>query len=180
MQLDQSLLKQLTDRKVPLERLEALEKECVFDKFDADVAFEMGSFIRNEAKEMSPNKAIAIDISLPNGHCLFRSVTPGGSSLDNDFWIKRKQTTVLRFGHSTMFMGIKKGKLTPEEKFFVDSKEYAFHGGSIPLFIAGSAFPFAVLTVSGLKQEEDHLFATTATIKFVSKRAAQKTQLDLD
>lgn len=180
MQLNQKLLKDLMDRKTKLEDMEAMEKQCVFKTFDADVAFELGSFLRKEAKEMSPNKAVAINITLPNGHCVFQTVTPGGSSLDNDFWIKRKQTTVFRFGHSTMYMGFKKGKLTPEEKFFVDSKEYAFHGGAIPLYIKGSAFPFAVLTVSGLKQEEDHLFATTAVIDFVMKQSSPKVELDLD
>lgn len=85
--LDKKLLERLTSRKVPLEELEDMEKRCFLSTFTYQDAFDLGTYIRNAVKENFPEKPVAIDISLPNGHCLFRTVTYGGSALDNDFWI---------------------------------------------------------------------------------------------
>ncbi|EHN03590.1 YBR137W-like protein [Saccharomyces cerevisiae x Saccharomyces kudriavzevii VIN7] len=110
--LDKKLLGRLTSRKVPLEELEDMEKRCLLSTFTCQDAFDLGNYVRNAVKENFPEKAVAIDISLPNGHCLFRTVTYGGSALDNDFWIQRKRKTAIRFGHSSFYMGCKKRRQT--------------------------------------------------------------------
>lgn len=176
--LDHKLLSRLAARKVSLEELETLEKQCVFNTFHYEDAFELGSFVRKAAKNLYPEKSVAIDVSASNGHCLFRSVTYRGSSLDNDFWIQRKRKTALRFSRSSFYMGNKMAGKTPEEKFFVDSKEYAFHGGAIPIFLDSVDYPVACLTVSGLKQEEDHLLALTCAKNYAVKRAQEELELD--
>ncbi|CCE61168.1 hypothetical protein TPHA_0A00830 [Tetrapisispora phaffii CBS 4417] len=178
LQLEEKLLKKLISRKASLEEIEAQEKQCVLSNFNNDVAFELGSFIRKAALELFPGKPVAIDISLTNGHKVFRTITASGSSLDNDFWITRKSKTVNRFNHSTFFMGCKKGDKTPEERFFVSSSEYAFHGGAVPLYLSNTDFPVAVLTVSGLKQEEDHLLAITSVVEFSKQTAEEELNLD--
>lgn len=178
VELDKKLLGRLAARKVPLEELESFEAKCVFNSFHYEDAFQLGLFVRKAAKELFPEKSVAIDVSAGNGHCLFRTVTFRGSSLDNDFWIERKKKTALRFGHSTFYMGNKMIGKTPEEKFFVDSKQYAFHGGSVPIFLDNSDYPVACLTVSGLKQEEDHLLATTCVIKYANQVSQQDLELD--
>ncbi|CAI4265909.1 AAC_HP2_G0003120.mRNA.1.CDS.1 [Saccharomyces cerevisiae] len=176
--LDKKLLERLTSRKVPLEELQDMEKRCFLSTFTYQDAFDLGTYIRNAVKENFPEKPVAIDISLPNGHCLFRTVTYGGSALDNDFWIQRKKKTALRFGHSSFYMGCKKGDKTPEEKFFVDSKEYAFHGGAVLIQSERSDYPYACLTISGLKQEEDHLMAVSSLIAFANESLEEDLNLD--
>lgn len=178
IEIDQKLLGRLSSRKASLEDLESLEGQCVLDTFLYEDAFELGSFVRKAAKELFPGRCVAIDVSAATGHCLFRAVTYRGSNLDNDCWIQRKKKTALRFGRSTFYMGTKKGNKTPEEKFFVDSKEYAFHGGAVPIFVKASDYPIGCLTVSGLKQEEDHLFAVTSLRKFSELRVQQDLELD--
>ena len=80
--LDNKLLKRLTSREVPLKELEDMENRCFLSTFTYQDAFELGSYVRNAVKKNFPEKPVAIDISLPNGHCLFRTVTYGGSVLD--------------------------------------------------------------------------------------------------
>ncbi|QLG71955.1 hypothetical protein HG535_0C03070 [Zygotorulaspora mrakii] len=178
VELDKKLLSRLSARKVSLEELESLEKKCVLESFHYEDAFQLGMSVRKAAKDLYPESFVAIDVSSSNGHCLFRTITFQGSSLDNDFWIERKRKSVLRFGHSSFYLGNKMQGKTPEEKFFVDSKEYAFHGGAIPIFLEKSDYPVACLTVSGLKQEEDHLLATTCAINYAEQAAQHGLELD--
>lgn len=177
IELDQKVLQRLVSRKASLEELEKLESNCVLDTFRYEDAFELGSLVRRTAKELFPEKCVVIDVSASNGHSIFRAVTFRGSSLDNDNWIERKRKTALRFSHSSFYMGNKKGNQSPEDKFFVDSKEYAFHGGAVPIFLSQCDYPVGCLTVSGLKQEEDHLLAVTCLTKYAQRTAPA---LDLD
>lgn len=178
VQLDQKLLSRLSGRKVPLQELEEMEKKCTFDFFHYTDAFELGSLVRKAAKNLFPERCVVIDVSTATGHCLFRTVTYSGSSLDNDYWVQRKRKTALRFCHSSFFVGNKLGNKSPEEKFFVDSKEYAFHGGAVPIFLDSADYPIACLTVSGLKQEEDHLLALTCLTKYANQKVQQELELD--
>lgn len=149
-----------------LEELDTLEGEQItLPYFNTSVAWDIGLLARQLAKEL--NKPIVIDITLSNGQVVFHSPSKPGSGLDNDFWINRKKKTVLRFGKSSFFMGRKlaqkeksAGKeLSVESTFFVDSLEYATHGGSVPIKASNFDGIYGAFTVSGLAQEEDHLFA---------------------
>lgn len=44
--------------------------------------------------------------------------------------------------------------------------EYAIHGGAVPVFVKGVEGLVAVITVSGLAQEEDHGVVVEALRKF--------------
>lgn len=166
MTIEKLTLNQLESGKFTLVELEQFERQATFTRFDKDVAFELGLYVRRAAKAQYPNKPIVIDISLPNGHCLFRTTVGSGTVLDNDHWIERKHSTAMRFGRSSFYMGSKKGDLTPEEKYFVSAEKYAFHGGAVPIFVETVGYPIACLTVSGLKQHEDHFLAVNSLNKF--------------
>lgn len=149
-----------------LEELDTLEgKEITLPHFDTSIAWQIGLLARELAQSFS--KPIVIDVTLTNGQVVFHSPSKPGSCLDNDRWIERKKKTVLRFAKSSFFMGRKlaakekaAGKpLSLESTFFVDSLEYATHGGSVPIKVAKFDGILGALTVSGLAQEEDHLFA---------------------
>lgn len=149
-----------------LDELDKLEgEEITLPYFDTTIAWNIGLLARELAQSFS--KPIVIDVTLTNGQVVFHSPSKPGSCLDNDQWIIRKKKTVLRFAKSSFYMGRKlalkekaAGKsLTLESTFFVDSLEYATHGGSVPIKIAKFDGILGALTVSGLAQEEDHMFA---------------------
>lgn len=156
------------------------EKSSILAKFDYNDAFELGCMARDLAREAFPDKAVVIDIAQPNGHGLFRAVADNGSSLDNDFWVERKRRTAMRFNCSSFFMGLKlrDAGLTPEEKYFVDAKEYAFYGGSLPIFLDSTEFPVGCLTISGLKPHEDHWLAVQCLNEFKASKTEKELGLD--
>ncbi|KAI5952969.1 hypothetical protein KGF57_004111 [Candida theae] len=154
-----------------LEELSQLEAKHKLKTFDSQVAWELGVLGRQLCQVLYPNKGIVIDITLTSGQTLFHSVVSSGTAVDNDNWVKRKYNTVFRFGKSSFFIGQKlrqKGK-SIEEAMFVSSKEFASHGGSIPLCLESSEFLIGALTISGLAQEEDHLLALDILEKYTSK-----------
>ncbi|SCV01920.1 LAME_0G19372g1_1 [Lachancea meyersii CBS 8951] len=167
--------------KQSVDELKALEKQSRLPRFDYNIAFEFGCKLRQWAISTFPSKAMVIDISLPSGQCLFHTTTNKDTALDNDIWVSRKKKTAIRFGCSSYVMGqkLKAKKMNkPEDAFFIDSKEYAVHGGSVPLYVEGIDSMGAVLTVSGLKQEEDHAFALQAISEFA--KSLEPSELDLD
>ena len=54
-----------------------------------------------------------------------------------------------------------------EEANFISSIDYATHGGSIPLRLINFDGIIGALTISGLAQEEDHLFAIEVVKQFL-------------
>jgi uncharacterized protein (UPF0303 family) len=81
---------------------------------------------------------------------------------DNDYWVARKRATVLRWGTSSYYMG---RKFDGDEHAFAAKcglgpdagLTYAIHGGAVPVRVIGVEGIVAVVVVSGLKQEEDHM-----------------------
>lgn len=167
--------------KYSLDELKVLESKCFLSKFDGSIAFDLGCKVRQWAIEAFPEKSLVIDVSLPSGQCLFHATTASGTCLDNDIWIQRKKKTAFRFGCSSFFMGQKlrqKNAKSMEEAFYIDSKEYAVHGGAAPIILENSDTIVACLTVSGLKQEEDHLFAITCVIEYANRLLESELNLD--
>lgn len=92
---------------------------------------------------------------------MFQAAVGSGTAPDNEVWVRRKRSTVLRFGVSTWFMHCKFD--ADEEGFRAkygmsadQAQNYAIHGGGVPIRVAGVEGIVAVVVVSGLKQDEDH------------------------
>lgn len=139
-----------------LEQFESI----LLQRFDSEVAWEIGCAAKSAAAGLS--KPILIDITDSLGRVLFHSPSKQGTIPDNESWIERKKRTVFRFGKSSFYMGRKlEAKEAPsiEKAFYVSSDEYAVHGGAVPIRIQGFDGVVAVLSISGLKQEEDHALA---------------------
>ena len=136
-----------------LKKLLLEEEELQFSKFNAEVAWLLGSEL--VARARLENLPITIDIT-QGQHQLFHASRPG-TSPDNDEWVKRKVRLVYRFGHSSLYIGEQlrsRGKRI-EEAYLVSEAEYAPHGGCFPVIIKGSGI-IGTITVSGLAQEDDH------------------------
>lgn len=167
--IDKQTLQTLIERKYSLQELDEWEKACQFKSFNNETAFELGMFVRAATLENFPGKSVAIRIKLMSGQELFRCNVGDNVKQDNDNWLRRKENTVQRFGISTMQISVKRGSLDFETKFFCDAKNYAYHGGAIPLYLVNSSYPFAILTCSGLLQEEDHMLGLSCLREFTKK-----------
>ncbi|ORE03831.1 hypothetical protein BCV72DRAFT_314339 [Rhizopus microsporus var. microsporus] len=156
-----------TPLKELLEIILLQEEKCQFDSFTSQDALDLGLLLIENAKPFK--RPVVVDITL-NGHQLFHYAMQG-TNKDNDEWVRRKSNTVNRFNHSSYYVGrhlANQGK-TLEEKYFVDEKDYATHGGSFPLTIKNVGV-VGTITVSGLAQEDDHNLVANSIQEFLAFR----------
>ncbi len=147
-----------------IEELRQEEKDLQFITFTSDTALELGMMLVKRAR--AEKLPIAIDITR-HGHQLFHYAA-AGSSPDNDQWIIRKNRVVNRFGISSLLVGalLQKSGITLAEKYFLDPKKYAPHGGAFPLII-GNVGTVGTITVSGLPQKEDHALVVSVIRQYL-------------
>jgi uncharacterized protein (UPF0303 family) len=146
----------LTDDLASIARQEATLQ---FSRFSEETAWLLGSRLRQLA--LSRQHALVIDVRR-FGQPLFYCAL-AGTSPDNPVWAQRKANTVARFHRSSYGMGLElqlKGT-TLADRFGLTLNEYAAHGGSFPITIAGTGVIGAV-TVSGLPQRDDHQLVVEA------------------
>lgn len=129
------------------------EKLLVFDKFDANTGWTLGERLRRVASKRG--LPVAIDITLHSMPLFYSALS--GSTADNARWIRRKRNVVLHFLRSSYAVGrrLAQQDATLESKFSLADADYAAHGGSFPITVAGVGCIGAV-TVSGLPQRDDH------------------------
>jgi uncharacterized protein (UPF0303 family) len=141
-----------------IETIEKQESLLVFKSFDELVALDVGRRLVDLA--LSENAPVVIDIRTPD-RTLFHAALPGASP-DNDHWARRKSNVTLRMHKASLRVGElnrSRGRgVSPE--IGLDPMDYADHGGSFPIRVAGTGVVAAV-TVSGLKSEEDHAMIVT-------------------
>lgn len=142
------------------------EAELQFTHFDEDTAWEIGSAL--VATAVARNLPITVDITRA-GHQLFHASRPG-TSPDNDEWVKRKTRLVMRFGHSSFYVGqlLKSESTTIEAKFLLPESAYAPHGGCFPVIIKGTGV-VGTITVSGLPQAQDHALVVSAIRAYLAR-----------
>ena len=142
------------------------EKELQFTRFNADVAWQIGTELVTRAK--SNNLPITVDIT-QGDHQIFHFSSPG-TSADNDEWVKRKVRLVYRFGHSSLYIGelLRSKGRSIEEAYMISESQYAPHGGCFPILIKGSGM-IGTITVSGLAQEIDHQLVVDALRNYLKQ-----------
>ncbi|CAO3588255.1 unnamed protein product [Absidia cylindrospora] len=146
---------EIENAKAVVETLLNEEKAIQFTKFTSHDALTLGLAILNKVKTDYNNHPVALDITV-NGLILFRHAMDG-TSPDNEMWIRRKSNSVNRFRHSSFWLGhqlITKNKPL-EQAYFISEIDYATHGGSVPVIIKDVGM-VGTITVTGLKQHEDH------------------------
>jgi uncharacterized protein (UPF0303 family) len=136
-----------------LERVALQERELVLPRLDAQVAWQLGTKMRTLAVERG--LVLVIDVRR-FGQPLFYAALDG-TTPDNAEWVRRKSNLVARFHRSSYAIGLslKVKNETLLEKFGLPVADYAAHGGSFPLAVAGAGVVGSV-TVSGLPQRADH------------------------
>ncbi len=129
------------------------EEELVFSEFDAELAWRLGSRLRDLAS--GRQMPVAIDIRRFGQPVFYTALK--GSTPDNAEWVRRKANVVARFLRSSYAVGLelRQSNSNLTDKFALQQSDYASHGGSFPLRVAQVGVIGSV-TVSGLPQRADH------------------------
>jgi uncharacterized protein (UPF0303 family) len=153
-----------------LECIARQERELVLPRLDAHTAWALGSRLRALAAERG--LPVVIDIrrfGQPLFYAAMDDTTP-----DNIEWVRRKSNVVARFHSSSYVAGLKE-KLKNEslaETQGLAMADYATHGGSFPLRVAGAGIVGSA-TVSGLPQRADHELVIEALCALLGKNYAE-------
>jgi uncharacterized protein (UPF0303 family) len=149
-----------------LERIGLQERELVLSRLDPQVAWELGSRLR----DLAATRKLAVVIDVRRfGQPLFYAAMEG-TTPDNVEWVRRKSNVVARFHRSSYAIGLKE-KIKNEtllEMQGLPVADYATHGGSFPLAVAGADVVGSV-TVSGLPQRDDHELVIEALCALVGR-----------
>ena len=128
-------------------------KRIELDNFNNRIGLEIGLAIVNLAKERNQN--IAVQVERLN-HTIFLYVDDNLPS-DKHNWLRRKANVVKNFEESSLSVkyDLVNANMTLAGTFALDEKEFLAKGGSIPIFVKNAGI-IAMVTVSGLHDEEDH------------------------
>jgi uncharacterized protein (UPF0303 family) len=136
-----------------LDQIALQERELILPKFDAEIAWDLGSRLRQMAHERK--LAVVIDVRRIDQPFFYAALE--GTTPDNVEWVRRKNNVVERFHISSYAAGIKekiKGRTLTETQG-LPLIDYATHGGAFPLRVAGAGV-VGIATVSGLPMRADH------------------------
>ena len=135
------------------------ESKLVFDRFDEDIAFEIGGYVREASKAVG--KGIAVGVYLWD-RTLFYGATAGASE-GNRGWVERKAKLVRLSMKSSYRYVLERGDKPRllEPSWAIEPTEYAIAGGAFPVNIKGAG-PIGAVAVSGLSERDDHEFARSA------------------
>ncbi len=153
-----------------LERIALQEKELVLPRLDARDGLGIGFALRAMAAERG--LAVVIDVRR-FGQPLFYAAMEG-TTPDNVEWVRRKSNVVARFHRSSYAVGLRENQKgeTIYESQGLALADYATHGGSFPLTVAGAGVVGSV-TVSGLPMREDHELVVEALCAVLKRDYAQ-------
>ena len=142
-----------------LEIVAEQESKLVFDGFDEDRAYEIGTYIREAGKAI--DKGLVAGVFLWD-RTLFWAGTAGSTSA-NWSWATRKVGLVKMMFKSSYRIVLERGDKPRllEPQWGVDPTQYAIAGGAFPIRVNGLGIVGAV-AVSGLHERDDHEFARSA------------------
>lgn len=149
-----------------LSKLLAQEHELQFSQFYNEIAWELGASLKRAAEKLS----VSVVIEVYAFERVLFSYAMSGTSSDNQDWVRRKRQSVMRFGHSSYYLG--QYNTSKQREFesqdHIDATQYCAHGGAFPIRIKGSGLIGAV-TVSGLPQEDDHNLVVVALKELIDR-----------
>jgi uncharacterized protein (UPF0303 family) len=129
------------------------ERLLRFRRFDLATAWELGTALKAAAE--ARGVAVAIEVRLLR-ETVFYCAMPG-TTPENGDWIRRKRNTVelLQRSSYSLWLSLAQEGLTLEQKMGLPLRDYAFHGGCVPICV-DEVGCVGTATVSGLPQREDH------------------------
>jgi len=155
--------------KEDLEQVDLQEHALRLPAVDMKLGWELGTRLRTMAVERG--LALVIDVRR-FGQQLFYAALDG-TTPDNAEWVRRKSNVVERFHRSSYAVGLNlKLKNDTLEARGLPMADYASHGGSFPLAVAGTGVVGSV-TVSGLPQRDDHELVVEALCGLLGRSYAE-------
>ncbi|MES2987929.1 MAG: heme-degrading domain-containing protein [Pseudomonadota bacterium] len=149
-----------------LAKVERHERELVFEAFDEDAGWQLGSLIRETARTNSWPLAIEIAFF----HRRLFAAALAGSTSDNFEWLRRKCNVVRHFERSSYRVGLemqlKQSSLA--DRYGLSRADYAEHGGAFPISVRGIGVVGCV-AVSGLPQQDDHMLVVRSICQMLAR-----------
>ena len=145
------------------------EQELQLSQFGHEVAWQIGLRLR----ELAESRRLAVVIDVRRfGQPLFYTAL-GETTPDHAEWVRRKSNVVARFHRSSYRVGMELAQKQTSlgERFGLPVADYADHGGSFPVIVAGVGIIGSV-TVSGLAQRADHELVVEALCGHIGKEYA--------
>ena len=135
-----------------LARLAEQDRRLQLPRLDAGLAWTLGCQLREAAA--ARGLAVTIEIRIAAETVFFHAMH--GTAPANADWARRKRNVVELLDQSSYRVGrellLENSSL--EAKMGLPTRDYAPHGGSVPLRVAGTRL--GTVTVSGLPQRDDH------------------------
>ena len=136
-----------------LARIADQESRLHLPHFNEAIAWDVGLALKRLAE--ARGHAVTIEIRLAHELVFFHAM-PGTTPANAD-WARRKRNTVELLHRSSYAVGrsLALEGSSLETMMGLPARDYASHGGSFPVRLAGGAC-VGTVTVSGLPQREDH------------------------
>ena len=145
-------MENISDRQRDLGIIEKQELLLQFSSFTHETAWQLGQSIKIQCE--SKGLAVTIEIRICRETVFFYAMD--GTSPNNADWARRKRNTTELQQRSSYAVGLALDEgQTLETVSGLPPRDYAHHGGSVPLRVKGVGCIGAV-TVSGLPQRDDH------------------------
>jgi uncharacterized protein (UPF0303 family) len=148
-----------------LARIAHQEERLQFERFDAEIAWLIGTWLRDTAA--ARGQSIAIDITLAGAPLFYHAML--GATPNNAEWIRRKKNVMGRFHKSTYAVGLEyqRSNATLEARTGAPLVDFVAAGGCFPIRIRGSAAVLGSITVSGLPERQDHELVVRALAEHI-------------
>jgi uncharacterized protein (UPF0303 family) len=133
------------------------EVELALEQFDEDIAFAIGSGIRQRA--LAEGLGLVVDLRTWDRQLFFSATA--GTSADNAEWVRRKINSVRRFQRASYRLVLERGEAPFSPQSGADSADFVIAGGGFPIRVKGAGI-IGCLTISGLPGRNDHGVAVDA------------------
>lgn len=149
--------------KADLDKVKLHEERLVFQSFERQDAWVLGSQIRAAAEAAGAS----VTIQICRGDDVWFATSMPGTAPANADWARRKRNLVNLLETSSFAIGImtKLGTDVPE-LMGLDPRDFTPHGGCFPIRVAGTGV-VGTITVSGLPQRDDHFMVANQVAKFL-------------
>ncbi len=153
-----------------LARIALQELRLRFDAFDPDTAWALALALREDGLSRGAPIVAVVETWAVR---LAAFALPGATD-DNFDWARRKINVVRRFQRSSYAVGLQLAATgrTLAELGALPERDYAVHGGAVPIFVRGAGCIGAV-AVSGLPQREDHKMVIAALARVLNHDLAE-------
>lgn len=158
-------------RKENVAELLEMERTLRFDSFDSLAAFSLGEIIVQLSSKYQEGLCVSI-IRESDQLVIFQYVSDSCSKRNIDFAMK-KRNTVLLTGHCSLWALVQEVVDKNVAVVFEEGSECLPVGGSFPIYVGENIV--ATISISGLKNGQDHQIIVDAVSTYLNKQVSTFT-----